>query len=103
MNNYILEYYQQIKDGTVSVGKLVRLVYEYIVKGLENRLFFYSSKKAGAAVKFIESFCHHHEGELAPGRIKLETWQKALVAVIFGVLDENGLRQFREVFLVIAR
>lgn len=103
MNNYILEYYQQIKDGTVLVGVWVRRIYEYIIKGLEKGLFFYSKKKATAAVRFIEGFCHHHEGELAPGRIKLELWQKALVSVIFGILDEKGVRQFREVFIVVAR
>ena len=103
MNNYIFEYYQQIKDGTVLVNSWVRLAYEYIIKGLETRSFFYSNKKASAAVLFIENFCHHHEGELAPGLIKLELWQKALVSVIFGVVDKDGLRQFREVFLVIAR
>lgn len=103
MNNYIFEYYQQIKDGTVAVSTWVRMIYEYIVRGLENRSFFYASKKANAAVLFIENFCHHHEGELAPGRIKLELWQKALVSCIFGIVDDNGLRQFREVFLVIAR
>ena len=52
---------------------------------------------------FIEQFCHHHEGHLAPGRVKLELWQKAALAVIFGILDVDGLRQFREVFLVVAR
>jgi phage terminase large subunit-like protein len=103
MNNYILEYYQQIKDGTASVSSWIRTAYENIVKGLEARSFFYAGKKANAAVLFIENFCHHHEGELAPGRIKLETWQKALVASIFGLVDKNGVRQFREVFLVIAR
>ena len=103
MNNYILEYYQHIKDGTVQVGKWIALAYEYLVKGLENRSFFYSHKKAKAAILFIENFCHHHEGVLAPGRIKLELWQKALVSAIFGIVDEEGTRQFREVFLVIAR
>ena len=53
MNNYILEYYQQIKDGTASVSNWTRLVYEYIVKGLETRAFFYASKKANAAVLFL--------------------------------------------------
>ena len=103
MNNYILAYYQQIVDGTVVVGKWVRLLYEYIVKGLEQRSFFYSHKKAQAAVLFVEQFCHHHEGELAPGRIKLELWQKALVSLIFGIVDTMGVRQFREIFVVIAR
>lgn len=101
--NYILAYYQQIKDGTVTVGRWIRLLYELIIKGLEDRSFFYSHKKAQAAILFIENFCHHHEGELAPGRIRLELWQKALISLIFGIVDETGFRQFREVFLVIAR
>ena len=102
-DNYIFAYYQQIQDGTVTVGTWVRLVYEMIIKGLENRSFFYSHKKAQAAILFIENFCHHHEGELAPGKIRLEVWQKALISCIFGIVDETGFRQFREVFLVIAR
>ncbi len=102
-NNYILAYYQAIVDGSVVVGKWVRMLYEYIVKGLEQRSFFYSHKKASAAVLFIEQFCHHHEGALAPGRIRLELWQKALVSLIFGIVDDTGARQFREIFVVIAR
>ena len=103
MDNYILAYYQQIKDGSVVVGRWVRYLYEYIVGGLQSGAFFYSAKKASAAVLFIEGFCHHHEGALAPGRLKLELWQKALVSVIFGIVDETGARQFREVFFVVAR
>ena len=103
MDNYILAYYQEIKDGTAVVGKWTRMLYELIVKGLENGSFFYAPKKAKAAVTFIENFCHHHEGPLAPGRIKLELWQKALVSLIFGIVDDTGARQFREVFFVVAR
>ena len=103
MNNYILAYYQAIADGSVSVGKWTKLVYEYVVKGLEKKAFYYDSKKAKAAILFIEGFCHHHEGVLAPGRIKLELWQKALISLIFGIVDETGARQFREVFFVVAR
>lgn len=103
MNNYILAYYQKIKDGSVVVGKWVKMLYEFIVQGLQDGLFFYNGKKANAAVMFIENFCHHHEGALAPGRLKLELWQKALVSCIFGIVDAEGNRQFREVFLVIAR
>ena len=103
MDNYILAYYQQIQDGTVKVSKWVRLIYEYIIKGLENKSFFYNHKKAQASVMFVEQFCHHHEGELAPQRIKLELWQKALLSVIFGILDEDGNRQFREVFITMGR
>ncbi|MBQ1297945.1 MAG: terminase large subunit [Clostridiales bacterium] len=103
MDNYIYSYYQQIVDGSVIVGQWTKRIYEIIVRGLEDKSFFYDHKKAKTAVMFIENFCHHHEGELAPKRLKLELWQKALVSIIFGVVDETGARQFREVFLVVAR
>lgn len=103
MNNYIYAYYQRIKDGSVIVGRWVTLLYEFIINGLQEERFFYNPKKANAAVLFIENFCHHHEGVLAPGRIKLELWQKALVSIIFGIVDTDGNRQFREVFFVVAR
>lgn len=77
--------------------------YEYVIKGIENKAFYFNQKKANKAIKFIETFCRHHEGKLAPQLIKLELWQKALVSVIFGVVDENGDRQFREVFVVVGR
>lgn len=101
--NYILTYYQQISDGTVTVGKWVRLAYEMIIKGLENKSFFYDSKKAHRAINFIEKFAHHHEGALAPQNIKLELWQKALLSCVFGIVDEDGSRHFREVVIVIGR
>lgn len=103
MINYILAYYQAICDGSVVVGKWVKLLYEMILTGLKEKKYFFNIKKATAAIKFIEAFCHHHEGELAPQLIKLELWQKALLSLIFGIEDETGARQFREVFLVIAR
>lgn len=103
MNNYIYEYYQQMCDGSVVVGKWIKTLYEMIIKGLEKKSFFYNHKKAQASILFVENFCHHHEGELAPQRIKLELWQKATLSLIFGIVDDDGLRVFREVFLVVAR
>lgn len=103
MNNPIYAYYQQIQDGSVVVGEWVQRAYKMIMKGLDEKSFFYAPKKARAAIDFIESFCRHHEGELAPGLITLELWQKALLACIFGIVDEYGNRQFREVFLVVGR
>ena len=103
MNNYILEYYQGIKDGSIIVGKYIRQWYEYIVKGLKKKSFYFDQKKANKAIKFIETFCHHHEGELAPNLIELELWQKAFISVIFGIVDKSGIRQFREVVLVVGR
>ena len=64
--NYILIYYQQIKDGSVTVGKWIEKWYEYIVHGLEEKRFFFDQKKAARAIAFIQQYCRHHEGSLAP-------------------------------------
>lgn len=103
MSNYLLEYYQGIKDGSIVVSEYIKSWYEYLIKGLDKKAFYFNLKKANKAVKFIETFCHHHEGEFAPELLKLELWQKAFVSVIFGVVDKNDLRQFREVVLVVGR
>lgn len=102
-NSPIFQYYTGIRLGSITAGKYIRQWYEYIIKGLQKQSFFYSEKAYKRAARFIENFCHHHEGKLAPQLIKLELWQKAFLAVIFGILDANGKRQFREVLLVIAR
>lgn len=101
--NYILSYYQKIKDGSVSVGNLVRLAYEMIVKGLQDKEFFFDEKKGNKAIKFVEKFCRHHEGALAPNKIVLEEWQKAATQVVFGIVGKDGLRQFREILLGMGR
>ena len=102
-DNWILTYYQQIKDGSVTVGKWIRTWYEQIVHGLEEKRWFFDQKKANSAINFIERYCHHHEGPLAPGLITLEVWQKAFLSVVFGIMDETGKRQFREIVLIIGR
>lgn len=101
MNNYILEYYQAIKDGTEIVGRWIILLYEIIVHGLESGLWYYDGKKAHKAIRFIENFCHHSKGR--NDLIKLELWQKALTSLIFGIVDDDGLRHFRESIIVEAR
>ena len=101
--NWIYKYYQQIKDGSATVGNWIRLLYEYIVHGLEDGLFYFDQKKANAAIEYIEAHTFHTEGPKAPGNLLLEPWQKAFLSCVYGIVDKNGNRQFREVLLVIGR
>ena len=102
-DNYIYAYYQKIKDGSVTVSRWVRMIYELIIDGLESRRYIFDQKKANRAIDWIEEHCFHTEGPLAPNNLVLELWQKAFVSCIFGIVDKDGLRQFREVLLVVAR
>ena len=103
MTNYIYEYYQKINDGTIIVGKWVKLVYDIIIDDIKNKKYTYDAKKAKKAILYIEHYCRHHEGELAPQHLKLELWQKALVSCIFGLVDDDGNRHYREIMVIIAR
>ena len=75
--NHILQYYQKIKDGSITAGRWITLIIEYIIKGLQDKLFFYDAKKANHSIEWIEAHTYHTEGPLAPGAFKLELWQKA--------------------------
>ena len=99
--NYIYEYYAKITAGEIIVGKWILAIYEILVKGLERGSYFYNAKKANKAIKFIENFCHHSQGR--NDLLKLELWQRAIVCCMFGIVDADGVRIFREVFIVIGR
>lgn len=101
--NYILAYYQKIKDGSIVVGKWVDLLYEMIVSGIEDGTYIFDQQKANRAIRFIETFCRHNKGKLAPGLLKLSLWQKAFLSCLYGILDENGKRQFKECALFVGR
>ena len=103
MNNYILEYYQGIQSEEITVGWEIRTWYSMLVHKIEAGEYRYSAKKAKAAIVYIENFCRHHQGPLAPQKLKLELWEKAMLSVVFGIVDPEGNRQFREVLIVIAR
>ena len=100
-SNYIQEYYHKMQTGEIVVGKWIKLLYDKIVTGLQDGLFFFDEVKANRAITFIETFCRHCEGR--NDYITLELWQKSTVCLMFGIVDENGLRVFREVFLVMGR
>ena len=103
MDNYILSYYQKITDGTITAGKWVNLLYGLVIDRIEDGSYIFDQKKANRAIKFIETFCRHNKGKLAPRVFKLSLWEKAFVSVLFGIVDENGRRVFREVALFVGR
>ena len=99
--NYIYEYYAKINSGEVVVGEWIKKVYEIVVNELEKGSYFFYVKKANKAIKFIENFCHHSQGR--NDYLTLELWQKTLISCIFGIVDDQNIRFFREIFIVVGR
>lgn len=88
-------------NGNINVGKWIYKIFAILVDGVEKERWFYDEKKANKAIKFIQNFCHHSKGR--SDLIKLEPWQKAIVSAIFGIVRADGLRQFREFIIIVAR
>lgn len=101
--NWIYDYYQRIMEGSEHVGQWTRKIYDFLIKGLEQGLFFYDQVKANSAIEWMESHCFHVKGPLAPGPVRFEVWQKAFLSALYGIVDEDGKRHFWEALLVEGR
>ena len=104
--NYVRQYVRAIRAGTVTVPEPVRQVYERLDAEAADKAcpYRFSAKLGDHAIRFIETFCRHYEGEHAGQLVKLELWEKAFIQNLFGWVDKkNRLRRFREFFLLVAR
>lgn len=104
--NYVRRYVRAIRAGTVTVSEPVRQVYERLDAEAADKScpYRFSAKLGDHAIRFIETFCRHYEGEHAGQLVKLELWEKAFIQTLFGWVDKKTrLRRFREFFLLVAR
>jgi len=104
--NPIIEYYNLIASGEISVGDKVRRVYKKLVDDIhdDGSIYEYDARKANHAIEFIENFCKHSKGKWGGKQIELELWQKAFVAAAFGFVHKiDTIRKYREILLVVAR
>ena len=62
----------------------------------------YDEEKADRAVRFIENLCHT-KGKWAGTRFWLLPWQEQIVRDVFGVVREDGFRQFRTAYVEIPK
>ncbi|MCI2881239.1 terminase large subunit [Staphylococcus hominis] len=105
MPNYILEYWQEMKEGRVTVSKRIYKQYEKLIEDMNyHPKYVYDEAKAQRPIQFIESFCRHSKGELAGKPLKLALFQKAYISALFGFIDkETGHRRYTESFFFVGR
>lgn len=103
--NPILEYWDKIESGEEIVGDKIRRTYKKVVHDLtdNNSEFFYSPSRANHIIEFIENFCRHSKGKWGGQPVRLELWQKAMFATVFGFIDINGNRKYREAILIVGK
>lgn len=102
--NPILQYYAQIKSRKVTVSKAIEKWYRYLVWHIQNPdEYFYSSKRANHIIEFAENFCKFSKGATGGQPVRLELWEKAHLAAVFGFVDINGNRQCRESLFIVGK
>jgi len=101
--NPILEYWREIESG-LAVSDKIRRTFKKLAADVENGgEFFYSPPRANHALEFIENYCKHSKGKMGGKPVRLELWEKAILAAIFGFIDSDGLRKYREAVLIVAK
>ena len=102
--NPIMEYWQAIQNGSETVGAKIRKTYKKLVYDMEHQdEWYYSNKRANHIIEFAENFCRHSKGKFGGKRVILELWEKALLAAVFGFVDIEGNRKYREAILVVGK
>lgn len=102
--NPIREYWREIEAGRVNVGAKVRKTYEKLIHDLDNPSeWFYSPARANHILEFAENYCKHSKGKWGGKPVILELWEKALLAAVFGFIDIEGNRKYREVILIVGK
>lgn len=102
--NPILEYWEEIEKGNINVGDKIRRTYKKAVKDIKYPgEYFYSPKRGNHILEFAENFCRHSKGKCGGKRVKLELWEKAHLATVFGFIDIEGNRKYRESILIVGK
>lgn len=102
--NPIVEYWEKINSGKEIVSDKVRRTYKKLVYDLEHQEeYSYSENRADHAIQFIERFCKHSKGKMGGHPVILELWEKAMIAAIFGFIDIDGNRKYREAMLIVGK
>ena len=103
--NPIMEYWQKIESGEEVVSNKVYRTYKKLVNDLTDKTseFFYSHARANHVIEFCENFCKHSKGKMGGKPVILELWEKALLAAVFGFIDIEGNRKYRESLLIVGK
>lgn len=102
--NPILEYWEKIENGEETVSNKIYRTYKKLVNDIKNPgEYFYSPKRGNHILEFAENYCRHSKGKFGGKPVRLELWEKAHLAAIFGFIDIEGNRKYRESILIVGK
>ena len=102
--NYIAQYWKEIESGRIKVSAKVHKTMEMLIdiQNGKDKRYHFDPVLANRPIVFIETFCKQSKGAVGQD-LKLELFQKAIIQAIYGIVDKNGIRRFKEVLIVMGR
>ena len=97
-------YCEDVVEGRIVACEKIKKVCSSLLPRYRSgyKCWRYDPEKASRPVRFIEKFCCLPEGK--PGtHFVMEPFQMFAIETVFGFVDDNGFRQFRELLLIISR
>lgn len=103
--NPIREYWEEIQSGKTRVNQKVYKTYRHVIREMDRKdsAYFYAPKRANHILEFFENYLHHSKGKCGGQLVKLELWEKAMLATAYGFVDIEGYRQYRETLLIVGK
>lgn len=103
--NPIREYWEEIQSGKTRVSQKVYKTYRHVIREMDrtDSPYFYDPRRANHIIEFFENYLHHSKGKCGGQLVKLELWEKAMLATAYGFVDIEGYRQYRETLLIVGK
>lgn len=102
--NPILDYWEHIYRRKIAVNDKIWRLYKKLAYDVRRPgEYFYSPARAQHVIDFFEIFCRHSKGKWGGKKVELELWQKAHLAAVFGFVDIEGNRKYRESLLIVGK
>lgn len=98
------KYLEAVQKGKITASRKIRQLADMMLPQIRNgyKEWHFDYEAANRPVHFIENYCFIPSGKLKKP-FKLEPFQKAIVQLAFGFVDEDGNRRFHEVLCIIGR
>jgi len=99
-----MDWYKQYKKQSIGACASVRAAIDRFDGDLKSSSWHFDEVKANKAITFIE-LMPHTKGKWATDglKLKLEPWQKFIIANLFGWVDSQGNRRYREAYVQVPR
>lgn len=97
-------YLMGVLNGSITAGKKMRKLAKKMLPRIRegHKGWRFDVDKALRPVKFIETHCYMPSGKIGVPMI-LEQYERMIVELIFGFVDCEGLREFQEALIEVAR